>query len=65
MILSSSMYEKIYLQGSFEGVLEAILVSSLKRYLHGLWMVGSLLQSSSLRETKRKERILTRLAWVP
>ena len=29
MILSSSMYEKIYLQGSLEGVLEAIQVSSL------------------------------------
>ena len=29
MILSSSMYEKIYLHGSFERVLESIDVSSL------------------------------------
>ena len=29
MILSSSMYEKTYLQGFLEGVLEAIQVSSL------------------------------------
>ena len=29
MILSSSIYEKTYLQGSLEGVLEAIQVSNL------------------------------------
>ena len=54
MILSSKMYDKTYLQGSLEGVLEMIQVSSLLRYLHGLWMVGSPFQISSLREKEKK-----------
>ena len=55
MILSSSMYEKPYLQGFLEGVLEAIQVFSLYWYPHNLWMVGSPPQSSS-REKKEEMR---------
>ena len=54
MILSSSMHEKTYLQGFLDGVLEAIQVSSLSQYPHGLRMVGSPLQSSSPREKEKK-----------
>ena len=45
---------KKYLHGSLDGVLEGIQVSSLLRYPHNLWMIGSPLQSSSLREEKKK-----------
>ena len=54
MILSFSMYEKTYLQGFLEGVLEAIQLSSFYWYAHGLRMVGSPLQSSSPREKEKK-----------
>ena len=54
IILSSRMYEKTYLQSSLEGVLKAIQVSSVSRYLYGLLMVGYALQSSSLREKEKK-----------
>ena len=55
MILSSSIYEKTYSQGSIEEVLEAIQVSSFKGYPENLFMVRSPLQSSSLREKENKE----------
>ena len=61
MIMSYSMYEKAYLQGSLRGVLEAIQVSSFYLYSHDLWMVGSLHQE----EKRRNEIILIRLAWAP
>ena len=48
------MYEKTYLQSSLEGVLKAIQVSSVSRYLYGLLMVGYALQSSLLREKEKK-----------
>ena len=54
IIESSGMNEKTYLHGFLEGVLEAIQVSSLKWYPHGLQMVGSPLQISSPREKEKK-----------
>ena len=48
------MYEKTYLKSFLERVVEVIQVSSLKRYPHGLWMVGSAVQSSLLREIEKK-----------
>ena len=54
VILSSSMDEKIYLQGFLEEVLKAIKGYNLKRYPHGLWMVGSLIRNSSPREIQKK-----------
>ena len=54
VILLSSMYEKIYLHDSLEGVLQAIQVYSLQRYPHNLQMIASPLQSSSPREKEKK-----------
>ena len=55
MILLSRMDEKTYLHGFHKRVIEAILVSSLYRYPHGLEMVGFPLQSSLSREKEKKE----------
>ena len=48
------MFEKTYLQGSLEGVLEVIQVSRLSWYPYNLKMVVSFLQSSSPREKEKK-----------
>ena len=48
------MYEKTYLHGFLKGVLEAIKVSSLEWYPHGLRILRSPLHSSSLREKEKK-----------
>ena len=54
MILLYSMYEKTYLSGFLEVVLEAIQEFSVLQYLYSLQMVGSPLQSFSLREKDDK-----------
>ena len=63
MILSSNMYDETYLPGSLERVLEVVQVSNLKTYPHNLQIVGSPLQSSSLRD--KKAYMSTTLAWAP
>ena len=65
MILSSNMYEKTYLKGFLEGVLEAIkcLASSGIHTVSG-WL-DLLFKALHQERKKRNERIPTRLAWEP
>ena len=65
MILSSSMYEKTYLQGFLEGVLEVIqgLASSgIHTSPNGQISYSKLFTK---RESEEKERILIRFVWAP
>ena len=55
MILSFSMYEKSYLQGSLGRVLEAIKVSNLERYPHDCLVMRK----------RRNVRVVTRLVQAP
>ena len=64
MILPSNLFEETYLQDFLEGVLEAIQVSSLYRYPHGLQMLDLLFKALYQERKIIKDIIPTRLIWA-
>ena len=65
MILSSSMYEKVYLQGFLEGFLELFKCLASKGIHTVSGWLDLLFKALHQERKRRKERILTRLAWAP
>ena len=65
MILSSSMYEKTYLHGSLERIIEAIQVSSLCDIYKIFGWLDLLFKDLHQERKRSNKRIFTRLSWTP